>query len=53
MTISGSHKALMVRGENITLGNGEGYAAFLGNGTYTIEEAGRNKERIILGSISL
>jgi hypothetical protein len=47
MTISGSHKALMVRGENITLtGNGEGYAAFLGNGTYTIEEAGRIKKEL-------
>jgi hypothetical protein len=45
--ISGSHKAVMVRGKNITLtGDGEGYAAFLGNGTYSIEEAGRIKKEL-------
>jgi hypothetical protein len=47
VTISGFHKAVMVRGQNITLtGNGEGYAAFLGNGTYSIEEAGRIKKEL-------
>jgi hypothetical protein len=43
--ISGSHKAVMLRGKNITLtAEGEGYAAFLGNGTYRIEEAGGVKK---------
>jgi hypothetical protein len=45
--ISGSRKAVMLRGKNITLtAEGEGYAAFLGNGTYSIEDAdGVKKEQ--------
>lgn len=43
--ISGSRKAVMLRGQNITLtADGEGYAAFLGNGTYSIEDAGEIKK---------
>lgn len=39
--VSGSRKTVMLSNENITLtADGEGYAAFLGNGTYSIEEAG-------------
>lgn len=39
--ISGSRKAVMLRGKNITLtADGEGYITFLGNGTYSIEDAG-------------
>lgn len=38
--ISGSHKMLLLSGENITVeADGEGYAAFFGNGTYSIEDA--------------
>jgi hypothetical protein len=40
--ISGSRKTVMLNNENITLtADGEGYAAFQGNGTYSVEEAGR------------
>ena len=43
--ISGSRKAVMLRGQNITLtADGGGYAAFLGNGTYSIEDAGEIKK---------
>lgn len=43
--ISGSHKMVLLRGQNISLTtDGEGYAAFLGNGTYSIEEAGGIKK---------
>lgn len=39
--ISGSRKAVMLRGKNITLtADGEGYVTFLGNGTYSIEDTG-------------
>jgi len=38
---SGSRKMLLLSGENITIeADGEGYAAFFGNGTYSIEDAG-------------
>jgi len=38
--ISGSRKVLMLIGENITVeADGEGYAAFFGNGTFSIEDA--------------
>ncbi len=38
--ISGSHKMLLLSGENITVeADGGGYAAFFGNGTYSIEDA--------------
>ncbi|WP_292390455.1 hypothetical protein [Methanosarcina sp. UBA5] len=40
--ISGSRKTVMLKNENITLtADGEGYVAFQGNGTYSVEEAGR------------
>lgn len=40
--ISGSRKTVMLNNENITLtADGEGYVAFQGNGTYSVEEAGR------------
>jgi hypothetical protein len=43
--ISGSRKAVMLRGKNITLtADGEGYVTFLGNGTYSIEDAGGVKK---------
>ncbi|MDQ1254420.1 MAG: hypothetical protein QG646_3661, partial [Euryarchaeota archaeon] len=39
--ISGSHKAVMIRGKNLALtADGEGYATFLGNGLYSIEDTG-------------
>lgn len=39
--ISGSRKAVMIRGKNLTLTTyGEGFATFLGNGVYSIEETG-------------
>ncbi len=39
--ISGSRKTVLLNDENITLvTDGEGYAAFQGNGTYRVEEAG-------------
>lgn len=45
VNISGSRKVVMLRGKNITLtAEGEGHAAFLGNGTYRIEEAGELKK---------
>jgi len=38
--ISGYHKMLLLSGKNITVeADGEGYATFLGNGTYSIEDA--------------
>jgi hypothetical protein len=38
--ISGSRKIILLSGENITVeADGEGYAAFFGNGTYSIEDA--------------
>ncbi len=45
--ISGSRKAVMLRGKNMTLtADGEGYVTFLGNGTYSIEDAdGIKKEQ--------
>lgn len=40
--ISGSRKTVMLNNENITLtADGEGYVAFQGDGTYSVEEAGR------------
>lgn len=46
--VSGSHKTVMLSNENITLtADGEGYAAFQGNGTYSIqEEEGAVREEI-------
>jgi hypothetical protein len=45
VTISGSRKAVMLRGKNITLSaDGEGYVTFMGNGTYSIEDAGGIKK---------
>ncbi|WP_440948633.1 hypothetical protein ACSAZL_10615 [Methanosarcina sp. T3] len=39
MEISGSQKTLLLIGENITIeADGEGYAVFFGNGTYTVED---------------
>ncbi len=38
--VSGSHKTVLLNNANITLiADGEGYAAFQGNGTYRVEEA--------------
>jgi len=38
--ISGSQKTLLLIGENITVeADGEGYAVFFGDGTYTVEDA--------------
>jgi hypothetical protein len=46
VNISGSRKAVMLRGQNITItADGEGYAAFLGNGTYSIEDADGIKKK--------
>lgn len=44
--ISGSHKMLLLNGENITVeaADGEGYATFFGNGTYSIEDRGGIKK---------
>ncbi|MHC1753864.1 MAG: hypothetical protein AB9861_00235 [Methanosarcina sp.] len=44
--ISGSHKMLLLNGENITVeaADGEGYATFFGNGTYSIEDTGGIKK---------
>jgi hypothetical protein len=40
--VSGPSKTVLLNNENITLiADGEGYAAFQGNGTYSVEEAGR------------
>lgn len=45
VNISGSRKAVMLRGQNITLtADGQGYAVFLGNGTYSIEDTGEIKK---------
>ncbi len=45
VNISGSRKAVMLRGKNITFtAEGEGFVTFLGNGTYRIEEAGELKK---------
>lgn len=42
--ISGSQKTLLLIGENITVeADGEGYAVFFGNGTYTVEDAAGTK----------
>jgi hypothetical protein len=42
VNISGSRKTVLLSCENINLtADGEGYAAFQGNGTYSIEEAGK------------
>ena len=42
VNISGSRKTILLSCENINLtSDGEGYAAFQGNGTYIIEEAGK------------
>jgi hypothetical protein len=42
VNISGSRKTVLLRGSNITVATagGEGYAVFMGNGTYRIEDAG-------------
>lgn len=41
LEVFGSRKILLLRGENITVeANGEGYATFLGNGTYSVEDTG-------------
>lgn len=43
--ITGSHKMLLLSGENITVeADGEGYAAFFGNGTYNVEDTGGIKK---------
>ncbi|AKB61497.1 ATPase involved in DNA repair [Methanosarcina mazei SarPi] len=40
MEVSGRHKTLLLNGENITVeADGEGYASFFGNGTYSVENA--------------
>jgi hypothetical protein len=40
LEISGPRKTLMLNGENITVeADGEGYASFFGNGTYSVENA--------------
>lgn len=45
VNVSGSHKMLLLSGENITVeANGEGHAAFFGNGTYSVEDAGGVKK---------
>ena len=42
VNISDSFKAVMLSGTNITLtADGEGYLAFMGNGTYRVEDAGK------------
>ena len=42
VNISDSFKAVMISGTNITLtADGEGYLAFMGNGTYRVEDAGK------------
>ncbi|HEY3362971.1 MAG TPA: hypothetical protein VGK06_14435 [Methanosarcina sp.] len=42
VNISGSRKTVMLYSENVTLtADGEGYAAFQGNGTYSVKEAGK------------
>lgn len=45
--VSGSRKTVMLSNENITLtAEGEGYAAFQGNGTYSVQEGGAVKEEV-------
>ena len=45
LDVSGSRKILLLSGENITVKTqGEGYATFLGNGTYTVEDTGGIKK---------
>lgn len=45
LEVSGSRKILLLSGENITVeADGEGYATFLGNGTYSVEDTGGIKE---------
>jgi hypothetical protein len=45
LEVSGSHKTLMLSGENITVeADGEGYASFFGNGTYSVENTGGMKK---------
>lgn len=46
--VSGSSKTVMLSNENITLtADGEGYAAFQGNGTYSVQEEGEtDKEEV-------
>jgi hypothetical protein len=42
--ISGAQKTLLLIGENITVeADGEGYAVFFGNGTYTVEDSSGTK----------
>ena len=44
--ISGSRKTVLLACENITLtADGEGYAAFQGNGTYSVKEAGKTVKK--------
>lgn len=41
LEVSGSRKILLLSGKNITVeADGEGYASFLGNGTYIVEDTG-------------
>lgn len=46
MEVSGPRKTILLSGENITVeADGEGYASFLGNGTYSVENTnGMKKE---------
>lgn len=45
LEVSGSRKILLLSGENITVeADGEGYATFLGNGTYSVEDTGGEKK---------
>ncbi len=45
LEVSGSHKTLLLGGENITVeADGEGYASFFGNGTYIVEDTGGMKK---------
>jgi hypothetical protein len=45
LEVSGPRKTLLLNGENITVeAEGEGYASFFGNGTYSVENDGMKKE---------
>lgn len=45
LEVSGSRKILLLSGKNITVeAGGEGYATFLGNGTYIVEDTGGMKK---------
>lgn len=45
LEVSGPRKTLLLNGENITVeAEGEGYASFFGNGTYSVENDGMTKE---------